>query len=138
MIEFGYKLMTEEHGPSSLVRNAVRAEQAGFEFAAISARAAFPAQRSRVNCGRTEPVLLALLPGSRTSLCVLAASKRRACVGIIHDEEPRRHSEVLFLTGRVSLGRRHRFLSCRSAPVRHLRSSRYSFRKLVIGGRLGA
>ena len=36
MIKFGYKLMSEEHGPSSLVRNAVRAEQAGFEFAAIS------------------------------------------------------------------------------------------------------
>jgi len=36
MIKFGYKLMSEEHGPSSLVRNTVRAEQAGFEFAAIS------------------------------------------------------------------------------------------------------
>ena len=36
MIKFGYKLMSEEHGPSSLVRNAVRAEQAGFEFAAVS------------------------------------------------------------------------------------------------------
>src|SRR5689334_6379066 len=36
MIEFGYKLMSEEHGPAALVRNAVRAEQAGFDFAAIS------------------------------------------------------------------------------------------------------
>src|SRR5207237_204284 len=36
MIKFGYKLMSEEHGPAALVRNAVRAEQAGFEFAAIS------------------------------------------------------------------------------------------------------
>jgi len=36
MIECGYKLMSEEHGPAALVRNAVRAEQAGFDFAAIS------------------------------------------------------------------------------------------------------
>jgi G6PDH family F420-dependent oxidoreductase len=36
MIKIGYKLMAEEHGPATLVRNTVRAEQAGFEFAAIS------------------------------------------------------------------------------------------------------
>ena len=36
MVKFGYKLMAEEHGPAALVRNAVRAEQAGFTFAAIS------------------------------------------------------------------------------------------------------
>lgn len=36
MAKFGYKLMTEEHGPKALVENAVRAEQAGFDFAAIS------------------------------------------------------------------------------------------------------
>jgi G6PDH family F420-dependent oxidoreductase len=36
MLKLGYKLMTEEHGPSALVRNAQRAEQAGFDFAAIS------------------------------------------------------------------------------------------------------
>jgi G6PDH family F420-dependent oxidoreductase len=36
MIKFGYKLMSEEHGPTAPVRNAIRAEQAGFEFAAIS------------------------------------------------------------------------------------------------------
>ena len=36
MIRIGYKLMSEEHGPAALVRNAMRAEQAGFEFAAIS------------------------------------------------------------------------------------------------------
>ncbi len=36
MIKLGYKLMSEEHGPSDLVRNAVGAEEAGFEFAAIS------------------------------------------------------------------------------------------------------
>jgi len=36
MISYGYKLMSEEHGPKELVRNAVRAEQAGFSFAAIS------------------------------------------------------------------------------------------------------
>jgi alkanesulfonate monooxygenase SsuD/methylene tetrahydromethanopterin reductase-like flavin-dependent oxidoreductase (luciferase family) len=36
MISFGYKLMSEEHGPGALLRNAVRAEEAGFEFAAIS------------------------------------------------------------------------------------------------------
>jgi alkanesulfonate monooxygenase SsuD/methylene tetrahydromethanopterin reductase-like flavin-dependent oxidoreductase (luciferase family) len=36
MVKFGYKLMTEEHGPADLVRNAQRAEQAGFDFAAIS------------------------------------------------------------------------------------------------------
>jgi G6PDH family F420-dependent oxidoreductase len=36
MVKLGYKLMSEEHGPSNLVGNAERAEQAGFEFAAIS------------------------------------------------------------------------------------------------------
>ena len=36
MAKFGYKLMSEEHGPSELVRNASRAEEAGFEFVAIS------------------------------------------------------------------------------------------------------
>jgi G6PDH family F420-dependent oxidoreductase len=36
MFELGYKLMSEEHGPAALVRNAQRAEQAGFAFAAIS------------------------------------------------------------------------------------------------------
>ena len=34
--KIGYKLMAEEHGPAALVRNTVRAEQAGFDFAAIS------------------------------------------------------------------------------------------------------
>ena len=36
MAKFGYKLMSEEHGPRALVENAVRAEAAGFDFAAIS------------------------------------------------------------------------------------------------------
>jgi G6PDH family F420-dependent oxidoreductase len=36
MTKFGYKLMTEEHGPKALVANAVRAEQAGFDFVSIS------------------------------------------------------------------------------------------------------
>lgn len=36
MIKLGYKLMSEEHGPTDLVRNCQRAEQAGFDFAAIS------------------------------------------------------------------------------------------------------
>src|SRR5437588_1864848 len=36
MIKLGYKLMSEEHGPLALVRNAKRAEQAGFDFAALS------------------------------------------------------------------------------------------------------
>lgn len=36
MLKLGYKLMAEEHGPGDLVRNGRRAEQAGFEFAAIS------------------------------------------------------------------------------------------------------
>ena len=36
MASFGYKLMTEEHGPRDLVANAVRAEEAGFEFVSIS------------------------------------------------------------------------------------------------------
>jgi len=35
MLKLGYKLMSEEHGPADLVRNAQRAEQAGFDFAAI-------------------------------------------------------------------------------------------------------
>ncbi len=36
MLKLGYKLMAEEHAPSDLVHNAERAEQAGFDFAAIS------------------------------------------------------------------------------------------------------
>jgi G6PDH family F420-dependent oxidoreductase len=36
MLKLGYKLMSEEHGPNDLVRNARRAEDAGFDFAAIS------------------------------------------------------------------------------------------------------
>src|SRR5689334_1137358 len=36
MVKLGYKLMAAEHGPAALVRNTVRAEQAGFAFAAIS------------------------------------------------------------------------------------------------------
>lgn len=36
MLKLGYKLMSEEHAPLALVRNATRAEQAGFDFAAIS------------------------------------------------------------------------------------------------------
>lgn len=36
MAKFGYKLMTEEHGPKALVENAVRAEAAGFDFLSIS------------------------------------------------------------------------------------------------------
>jgi G6PDH family F420-dependent oxidoreductase len=36
MLKLGYKLMSEEHSPTDLVRNAQRAEQAGFDFAAIS------------------------------------------------------------------------------------------------------
>ena len=36
MLKLGYKLMSEEHGGSDLVRNAMRAEDTGFDFAAIS------------------------------------------------------------------------------------------------------
>jgi G6PDH family F420-dependent oxidoreductase len=36
MAKFGYKLMTEEHGPTALVDNAVAAEKAGFDFVGIS------------------------------------------------------------------------------------------------------
>jgi alkanesulfonate monooxygenase SsuD/methylene tetrahydromethanopterin reductase-like flavin-dependent oxidoreductase (luciferase family) len=35
-VKLGYKLMAEEHGPTALVRNTLRAEQAGFAVAAIS------------------------------------------------------------------------------------------------------
>ncbi len=36
MVRFGYKLMSEEHGPRALIENAVRAEAAGFDFVSIS------------------------------------------------------------------------------------------------------
>ncbi len=36
MAKFGYKLMTEEHGPRELVENALLAEKAGFDFVSIS------------------------------------------------------------------------------------------------------
>jgi G6PDH family F420-dependent oxidoreductase len=36
MPTYGYKLMSEEHAPDALVRNACRAEELGFDFVAIS------------------------------------------------------------------------------------------------------
>src|SRR5205085_2323261 len=36
MTNFGYSLMSEEHDPRTLVRNAVAAEEAGFDFVTIS------------------------------------------------------------------------------------------------------
>jgi G6PDH family F420-dependent oxidoreductase len=36
MATFGYKLMSEEHGPKELLQNARRAEELGFDFVAIS------------------------------------------------------------------------------------------------------
>jgi G6PDH family F420-dependent oxidoreductase len=36
MVKFGYKLMTEEHGPAELVKSAALAEDAGFDFVSIS------------------------------------------------------------------------------------------------------
>ncbi|KHK91083.1 TIGR03557 family F420-dependent LLM class oxidoreductase [Novosphingobium malaysiense] len=36
MALFGYKLMTEEHGPKALVENTLAAEKAGFDFVSIS------------------------------------------------------------------------------------------------------
>jgi len=36
MVKLGYKLMSEEHGPNALVQHAQQAEQAGFDFAAMS------------------------------------------------------------------------------------------------------
>ena len=36
MTEYGYALSSEEHGPTDLVENARRAEEAGFEFAMVS------------------------------------------------------------------------------------------------------
>jgi hypothetical protein len=36
MVQFGYKLMTEEHGPAALIENSLRAERAGFDFVSIS------------------------------------------------------------------------------------------------------
>lgn len=36
MTTYGYKLMTEEHGPKDLLQNGVRAEEVGFDFLAIS------------------------------------------------------------------------------------------------------
>ena len=46
MLKLGYKLMSEEHGPADLVRNARRAEQAGFDFAAIPITS-FPGSKSK-------------------------------------------------------------------------------------------
>jgi coenzyme F420-dependent glucose-6-phosphate dehydrogenase len=36
MVSFGYTLSSEEHGPGDLVRNAQRAEEAGFDFVSVS------------------------------------------------------------------------------------------------------
>ena len=36
MLEIGYTLSSEEHGPEDLVENGVRAEEAGFDFLMVS------------------------------------------------------------------------------------------------------
>jgi coenzyme F420-dependent glucose-6-phosphate dehydrogenase len=36
MVEIGYKLSSEEHGPNKLIRYAKRAEEVGFTFVMIS------------------------------------------------------------------------------------------------------
>ena len=36
MVELGYTLSSEEHGPNTLVEHATRAEEVGFDFACIS------------------------------------------------------------------------------------------------------
>ena len=36
MVSFGYTLSSEEHPPTELVRNAARAEAAGFDFVSVS------------------------------------------------------------------------------------------------------
>jgi hypothetical protein len=38
MLKLGYKLMSEEHGPKELVKNAEAAEKAGFGLAPVSWR----------------------------------------------------------------------------------------------------
>ncbi|MEM4781428.1 MAG: LLM class flavin-dependent oxidoreductase, partial [Halalkalicoccus sp.] len=36
MVELGYTLSSEEHGPNTLCENAARAEEIGFDFVSIS------------------------------------------------------------------------------------------------------
>ena len=64
MLKLGYKLMAEEHGPSDLVRNAQRAEQAGFDFAAISDQF-FPWLEEQGHSPLAWPVLGALANATR-------------------------------------------------------------------------
>jgi hypothetical protein len=51
MFKPGYKLMSEEHTPSALVRNAQRAEQAGEGFAAASKRVSPETVAEHISCG---------------------------------------------------------------------------------------
>jgi G6PDH family F420-dependent oxidoreductase len=64
MLRLGYKLMAEEHGPSDLVRNAQRAEQAGFDFAAMSDHF-FPWLEEQGHSPLAWPVLGALANATR-------------------------------------------------------------------------
>jgi G6PDH family F420-dependent oxidoreductase len=64
MLKLGYKLMSEEHGPTQLVRNAQRAEQAGFAFAAISDHF-FPWLEEQGHAPLAWPVLGALANATR-------------------------------------------------------------------------
>lgn len=65
MVALGYKLMSEEHGPAALIRNARRAEQAGFDFAAISDHFS-PWLEEQGHAALAWPVLGAIAGATRT------------------------------------------------------------------------
>lgn len=70
MTEYGYALSSEEHPPADLVRNAARAEEAGFTFACISDH-----YHPWVNAQGHSPFVWSVLGG-------IAATTQRLSVGV--------------------------------------------------------
>ena len=77
MLRLGYKLMSEEHGPSDLVRNAHRAEAAGFESVWVGEHVVLPIHPPE---WFTMPSTLPFLD-SIAALTLLAAHTSRVKIG---------------------------------------------------------
>lgn len=88
MVKFGYKLMTEEHGPRKLVDSAVCAEAAGFDFVSISS---FPIPGSKHRATRLLPgACSARSPMRRTGLGSQLGSPVRYCAITLRSSRRRR------------------------------------------------
>jgi G6PDH family F420-dependent oxidoreductase len=108
MIKFGYKLMSEEHDPTDLVRNANRAEQADFAWSVLGALANATQQiglMTAVTCSimRYHPAIIA-----QSAATVALLSDNRFTRGLGAGE---RLNEHIVGEGWPGRGQRHERLS---------------------------